>query len=112
MIQSIIRKSNRMNAKISLSILCIVIILGIFHSCNKLLFREIECRDFEFHDDLKWFAGNVGDVITLSTNDNETKKFTIEDKYIIHTKKYTSDIGCGCQDIWGIFLSTAHDTIV
>jgi len=77
-----------------------------------LIFREMKCRDFEFQDDLKWYAGNVGDVITLSTEDKETKKFVVEDKYIMHTKKYTSDTGCGCQDIWGIVLSSDNDTII
>ena len=112
MIRLIIRNLNKTKIKISLSILCIVIILGIFHACGTIIFREIKCRDFEFQEDLKWFAGNVGDVITLSTNGNETKKFIIEDKYIIHTKKYTSDSGCGCHDIWGIVLSSANDTII
>ena len=102
-----------MKAKNSLSIICAVIVLVAFSSCNKLMFREIKCRDFEFQDDLKWYAGNVGDTITLSTHGgNETKKFVIEDKYISHTKKYTSDTGCRCHDIWGMVLSTAHDTIV
>ncbi|MDR1698464.1 MAG: hypothetical protein LBR75_01385 [Prevotellaceae bacterium] len=80
-------------------------------SCGELMFREINCRSFEFQDDLKWYAGNVGDVITLSNQANETKEFIIEDKVIFHTKKYTSDTGCGCYDRWGMQLIGSKDTI-
>jgi len=86
--------------------------LGFFNSCGKLMFREVKCRAFEFQDELKWYPGTVGEVIILSNKDNETKEFIVEDKYIIHTQKYTSDTGCGCHDIWGMVLSTSTDTIV
>jgi len=98
-----------MKLKISLSITCIILI-GFFHSCG-LFFTEVKCRNFEFQDELKWYAGNVGDVITLSNKDNETKEFIIKDKYIHHRIKYISDTGCGCHDWWGMLLSTGNDTI-
>jgi len=105
-------KSNKMKTKISISIICIIITLWALHSCGVLLFREVKCRDFEFQDELKWFAGNVGNVITLSNNrGNETKEFIIRDKYILHRIKYTSDTGCDCHDRWGILLSSGNDTI-
>ena len=99
-----------MRIKINISIIC-MIILGFFHSCG-LMFREVKCRDFEFQDELKWYSGNVGDVIALSNKYNDTIEFVVKDKYIIHTQKYTSDTGCGCHDIWGMTLSTSKDTIV
>ena len=108
----LINKLNEMKTKNRLSIIGMVIILGVCHSCGTIIFREVKCRDFEFQDDLKWYPGNVGNVISLSNKDNETKEFIIKDKYIIHTKKYTSDTGCGCHDIWGILLSTSNDTII
>jgi hypothetical protein len=81
-------------------------------SCNKLIFREINCRDFEFQDDLKWYAGNVGDTLTLSNKKHEIRKIVIIDKYLSHRKKYVSDTGCGCYDIWGMVLTNGSDTII
>ena len=101
---------NKMIKKVRLLIIC-VIMLEVFYSCGKLFWREIKCRDFEFQDDLKWFAGNIGEIITLSNKENETKEFIIRDKYIYHRTKYISDTGCSCHDIWGILLSTEKDTI-
>jgi len=96
--------------KVSLLIIS-VIVLGVFYSCGKLFWREVKCRDFEFQEELKWYAGNVGDVITLSNNENVTKEFIIRDKYILHRTKYISDTGCDCYDRWGILLSADNDTI-
>lgn len=84
---------------------------GLFNSCGKLFWREVKCRNFEFQDELKWYPGTVGDVITLSNKENETNEFTIRDKYIHHRTKYISDTGCGCHDWWGIFLTSKNDTI-
>ena len=96
--------------KVSSLTIC-VIVLGVFYSCGKLFWREVKCRDFEFQDELKWYAGNIGETITLSNKENETKEFVIKDKYIYHRTKYISDTGCSCHDIWGILLSTEKDTI-
>jgi hypothetical protein len=85
--------------------------LGVFYSCGKLFWREVKCRDFEFQDELKWYAGNIGDTITLSNKENEKKEFIVIDKYIYHRTKYISDTGCDCHDIWGIVLSAEKDTI-
>ena len=99
--------------KSRISVLSLIfIVVGLFHSCGKIIFREVKCREFEFQDELKWYAGNVGDLITLSNKENLTKEFVIRDKFILHTKKYTSDTGCGCRDIWGLLLSTEKDTII
>ena len=92
-------------------LLLISITLLLLFSCNRIIFREVNCRDFEFQDDLKWYAGNVGDTITLSNKTSDTIKFVIRDKYLIHRKKYVSDTGCGCFDRWGILLSVDKDTI-
>ena len=97
--------------RISVLLLLSVFAFGLFLSCNKIVFRTVKCRDFEFHDELKWYAGNVGDVITLSNQKNETKEFIIRDKYLFHVTKYISDTGCGCHDGWGILLSTDIDSI-
>ena len=86
-----------------------VLLIG-FHSCG-LIFREVKCRNFEFHDELKWFAGSADDVITFSNKENETKEFKIVKKYIDHRIKYISDTGCGCHDWWGVLLSAGNDTI-
>ena len=88
-----------------------ILIGGMFSSCNILLFRTIDCRDFEFQDELKWYAGTMGNVLTLTNEANETKEYAIEDKYIYHRTKYISDTGCNCWDIWGILLSAENDTI-
>jgi hypothetical protein len=71
----------------------------------------VNCRNFEFQDELRWYAGNIGDTITLSNGDIETKKFVIRDKYLLHRTKYVSDTGCGCHDRWGMLLSADKDTI-
>ena len=93
-------------------IICLIIllILGQFYSCG-LIFRDVNCRDFEFHDELKWFPGNIGDALTLTNETGETIDFIIRDKYILHRTKYISDTGCGCHDRWGILMSAGNDTI-
>ena len=96
--------------KVSTLIIC-VIMLGVIHSCGLLFWREIKCRDFEFQDELKWYPGNVGEVITFSNEENEMKEFVIREKYISHRAKYYSDTGCDCLDLWVIMLSSGSDTI-
>ena len=92
-----------------LTLICMVV-FGVYHSCG-IMFREVSCRDFEFQDELKWYAGNVGDVLTFSNNESKTKQFVIKDKYLFHVTKYISDTGCGCHDGWGILLSAENDSI-
>ncbi len=85
--------------------------LGLLNSCGKIIFREINCRGFEFDDELKWFAGNVGDILTLKNETDDSINFVIRDKYILHRTSYISDTGCGCHDRWGILLTAGNDTI-
>lgn len=80
-------------------------------SCNKLIFREVICREFEQTTDLEWFAGNIGDSIVLVENGTTRHKFKVYDKYILHRKKYKSDTGCGCHDMWGATYVSGQDSI-
>jgi len=93
-----------------LTLLCLLT-YGFFFSCSILPFREVKCRDFEYQDELKWYAGSIGEIITFSNERNETKAFVIQDKYLLHRTKYTSDTGCDCHDRWGIMLVEGNDTI-
>ena len=88
-----------------------IFLTGFFPSCGVLMFREVKCRDFEFKEELKWFAGNVGDVLTFKNNHNETKEFVVAEKYIFHRTKYTTDTGCDCHDQWAILLTAGNDSI-
>lgn len=83
----------------------------ILQSCGVLMFQKIDCRGFENKDDLKWFAGKIGDTITFVKPDNTSISFIVNDKYILHRTKYISDTGCGCHDMWGILLTSNSDTI-
>ena len=98
-----------MKTKIILRLICTLALISSY-SCGTI-FREVNCRDFEFQDELKWFPGNVGDALTLTNDINETKEFIIKNKYILHRTKYISDTGCNCHDRWGILLSVGNDTI-
>ena len=95
---------------VALPAICIFI-FGVFYSCGVLIFREINCRNFEFQEELKWYAGNINDVITFSDQENKTKEFVIDEKYLFHTTKYYSDTGCDCYDWWGISLVSGNDTL-
>lgn len=91
-----------------------VILLGsifLLHSCGILFYRNIECREFQNNEELRWFVGNVGDTVTFFKQDNTKVKFEIVDKYILHMKQYISDTGCGCSDRWGLLMKNDTDTI-
>ena len=66
---------------VALPIIC-MFIFGVFYSCGVLMFREINCRNFEFQEELKWYAGNINDIITFSDQVNKTKEFVINEKYL------------------------------
>lgn len=97
--------------KLVFALIVLIAIGGMLKSCGVLMFVEIECRDFENHDDLKIYAGNIGDSIAFVNSNNQTMKFNIDHKYIYHRTKYVSDTGCGCNDMWGIMLVSNSDTI-
>lgn len=88
------------------------IVTGLFFSCDKIIFREIKCRDFQIKGENYWFPLNVGDsVVFINTSTSIRKKYTIIDKRISHRTKYTSDTGCGCLDNSGMLLTSGSDSL-
>lgn len=89
-----------------------VIITGLFLSCGKIIFREIECRDFQFKGEYYWFPLKTGDsVVFVNKTTNVRKKYKIADKRIAHRTKYISDTGCGCLDNSKMLLISGTDSI-
>jgi len=103
-------KKEKTRKLFTLCIIC-MFIFGFFHSCGVLMFRKINCRNFEFQEELKWYAGDIFDVMTFSDQENNIKKFVINDKYLFHTTRYYSDTGCDCYNLWGILLVSGSDTL-
>ncbi len=90
----------------------IIIITGLFYSCKNIIFREVDCRDFQIKGEYYWFPLNLGDsVVFLDSSKNVRKKYTIVDKGISHITKYTSDTGCGCLDVSKMLLTSGNDSI-
>jgi hypothetical protein len=89
-----------------------LILSGLLFSCDKIIFREIKCRDFQITGENYWFPLNVGDsVVFVNSSSNIRKKYTIVDKRISHRTKYTSDTGCGCLDNSGMLLTSGTDSL-
>lgn len=80
-------------------------------ACNKIIFRDIDCRDFSNQENLKYFGGIIGDTVTFKKPDDNLAKFVIKEKYLVHRTGYTSDTGCGCHDTWGLLMTSGTDTI-
>lgn len=88
------------------------IVTALFYSCNKIVFREIKCRDFQIKGEDYWFPLNVGDsVVFVNSSTNIRKKYIIVNKRISHRTKYTSDTGCGCFDNSGMLLISGTDSL-
>ncbi len=88
------------------------IVAGLFISCDKIIFREIKCKDFQIKGENYWFPLNVGDsVVFVNSTTSIRKKYTILDKRISHRTKYTSDAGCGCLDKSGMLLTSGSDSL-
>lgn len=88
-----------------------ILITSLLYSCSEVIFRDVNCRDFENNNDLKWFSGKKGEILTFNKSDGTTVSFNIVDKYIFHRTKYISDTGCGCHDMWGMMMTNENDTI-
>ncbi|MBN2891738.1 MAG: hypothetical protein JXL97_07715 [Bacteroidales bacterium] len=80
-------------------------------SCNKLFFKKVECRSFEYTEELEWFTGEKNDTVTFIKPDSNTIDFVISDKYLIHRTLYHSGSDCNCKDLWGILMVNETDTI-
>jgi len=93
---------------IYISIFAIIICFG---GCKKMLYNEIECRNYIFPEDLFWFPNNVGDTISFTSSSKSEKKFVIDEKLIQHTTKYVENTGCGCEDNTSILLRNETDSI-
>ena len=93
-------------------LLGLVIAIGLFYSCDKIIFRDIKCRDFQIKGENYWFPLNVSDsVVFVNSTTNVRKKYIIVDKHISHRTKYTSDTGCGCLDNSGMLLTCGTDSL-
>lgn len=85
---------------------------GLFFSCKKIVFREVECRDFQIRGEHYWFPLHDEDsVVFINSSTNARKKYTVVDKRISHRTKYTSDTGCGCLDYSGMLLTSGTDSL-
>ena len=93
------------------SLLNICFLAILFISCDFFPFHNVTCREFAYHDALKWYPGYIGDTITFVKQDHTKVDFIIKKKYIYHITDYTSDSGCGCYDCYGMTIMHAKDTI-
>jgi len=57
-------------------------------TCNKLVFREVTCRDFTLNEENYWFPINNGDSVIFTNSSNLNKIYIVEDKSISHRTKY------------------------
>lgn len=90
----------------------LLIVSGLFLSCDNIVFREIKCRDFQIKGENYWFPLNVGDsVVFVNSSTSIRKKYTIVAKQIFHRAKYTSDTGCGCLDNSVMLLTSDTDSL-
>ncbi len=80
-------------------------------SCNNSTHREVDCRNFELTNELYWFSGGVGDSVIFTNATNRRIAFRIMDKSSQHTKRYTSETGCGCNDWSGMLLTDGVDSM-
>jgi hypothetical protein len=88
-----------------------VILITSISSCIKDKRRRVDCEPFSNQSDLAWLAGVTGEFLTFQNQDGAEKTFKIEDKYIIHTTYFITEMGCNCHDIWGILLSSDADSV-
>ncbi len=90
----------------------LLIVSGLLLSCNKIIFREAKCREFQIRGENYWFPLYVGDsVVFINSSTNIRKKYIVLDKHISHRTKYISDTGCGCLDISRMLLTSGTDSI-
>lgn len=81
-------------------------------SCNKFLFKDVECRNFQIKGENYWFPSNVGDsIVFVNPTTNVRKKYMVVDKQISHRTKYVSDTGCGCLDNSKMLLVSNLDSL-
>lgn len=80
-------------------------------SCLDESAKRLPCEPFSTQEQLRWFAGEVGDTLSFRNQNNAGKAFEIRDKYVIHTTSYVALPGCNCHDIWGILLVDGTDSI-
>lgn len=84
----------------------------LFFSCEKVIFKDIQCRDFQLTGEHYWFPLPTGDsVVFINTTTNTRKKYTVANKQITHRTKYTSDTGCGCFDNSKMLLTSGSDSL-
>lgn len=98
-----------LSKKLTIIIFCISSILLI--TCGKVVWREIECREFSLKGEHYWFPLNIGDSVSFTNSSNLQKTFIVKDKYISHRTKYISDTGCGCYDLTEMLLISGNDSI-
>jgi len=88
------------------------ILTAVFLStCKKIIFREIECREFTLTEEYYWNPVNNGDSVVFINSLNERNEFVVVDKSISHRTKYTSDTGCGCLDESSVLMTNNSDSI-
>lgn len=97
---------------ISKSFIFLGLSILLFSACKEAIFREVPCRAFAEQEDLQWMVGNKKDTLSFLTSNKTLHHFTVAAKDIIHRKKYVSDSGCGCNDIWEVLYTEGTDSLV
>ena len=98
-----------MNKTITITIF---ILIAVFLStCEKIIFKEIDCRAFGLTEEYYWNPVNNGDSVVFINSSNERNRFIVVDKRILHRTKYTSDTGCGCLDESNMLMTNNSDSI-
>lgn len=93
-------------------ILGLLILVAMFYSCGKIIFREVKCRDFQIKGENYWFPLVLGDSVVFANKAMSLrKKYIIVDKKIFHRTQYTSDTGCGCLDQSQMLLTSGSDSL-
>ncbi|MCB9426311.1 MAG: hypothetical protein H6584_04705 [Flavobacteriales bacterium] len=78
-----------------------------FISCDLLPYKDVNCRPFVLKGEMQWFPEQTGETVRFTNTSNQTKDFTVVDKFIAHRTSYVSDTGCGCRDLSGMLLTTS-----
>jgi len=101
-----------MKTKFIIKFLILIITIFVLNSCGVLVFRKIECRDFQLKEELFWFQGKIKtSYVFVNEKTGEEKTFILKDKWISHRQKYSSDTGCDCHDKSSQFLIGNKDSI-
>jgi hypothetical protein len=94
-----------------ISFFILIITATYLNSCKVLPFHKVDCKPFTIRGEVYWFPFPEEETVTFVNHKNIEKTYIIVENYISHTTKYTSDMGCACNDRSAMLLIHENDSI-